>query len=191
MTALYPDIASRFEGAELLENEYCIPYTSQGLFSDVQISNKGAMLLDMTRQGFATPDFNLLTSRTYGLPQESREQVARDAIRNLEKLSGRKMGDPKNPLLIAMRSAVPEYIPGFMPTFLNVGLTPDLLPGLPRRYGEEAAARIRLNNRKTILEALDPEAFASIESRIKPRLNWAENIRLTEHLEDLIAAPRN
>jgi pyruvate,orthophosphate dikinase len=62
----------------------------------------------------------------------------RNTIRNLEILSGRKLGDPENPLLIAMRSALPEYLPGFMPTYLNVGLIPEMLPGLPRRYGEGA-----------------------------------------------------
>jgi hypothetical protein len=186
MARLYPEISSRFEGVELLENDYSIPYTSSGRFSDSHISNKGAMLLDLTRQGFATPDFNLLTSRTYTLPAPAREKVAIDAIRNLEKLSGRKLGDQKNPLLIAMRSAMPEYIPGFMPTFLNVGLTPDLLPGLPGRYGREAAARIRLNNRKTILESLDPEAFHTFESRIKHNLSWENNVRLAERMEALI-----
>ena len=186
MTGLYPGISRRFEGEELLENDYSIPYTSSRRFSDSHISNKGAMLLDMTRQGFATPDFNLLTSRTYSLPAPEREKVAFDAIRNLEKLSGRKLGDQKNPLLIAMRSAMPEYIPGFMPTFLNVGLTPEILPGLPGRYGREAAAKIRLNNRKTILESLDPEAFRSMESRIKPSLSCEDNVRLAERMEALI-----
>jgi len=110
----------------------------------------------------------------------------RDTIHNLEILSGRKLEDPENPLLIALRTAVPEYIPGFMPTYLNVGLTPAMFPGLPRRYGREAAARIRLNNRKTILEALDPESFRSMEKEIQPYLSLKENQELASRIEAVI-----
>ena len=49
---------------------------------------------------------------------------------------------PSNPLLIAMRSAVSEYIPGFMPTYLNVGLTPERPAGTagPLRRGRARPA---------------------------------------------------
>ena len=186
--ALYPQISSRFVGAALVENQYLIPYTSTGRFTEDHISNKGAMLMDLTRRGFATPDFNLLTSSWFQLPPPERERVASEAIRNLEKLTGRRLGDPKNPLLIAMRSAMPAYIPGFMPTFLNVGLTPEMLQGLPGRYGSDAAARIRLNSRKTILEALDPESFAEFEQERMASLTREENHLLADRIERRIEA---
>jgi hypothetical protein len=81
---------------------------------------------------------------------------------------------------------MPEYLPGFMPTYLNVGLTPEMLPGLPHRYGVEAAARIHLSNRKTILEALNPEAFRDIEKEIQPGRTMEENIALISSIEALI-----
>ena len=85
-----------------------------------------------------------------------------------------------------MRSAMPFYIPGFMPTYLNVGLTPELVPGLLRRYGEAGSARIRLNNRKTILEALDPEVFRLVERDLRPDLNIAQDLALAHRIEGLI-----
>jgi hypothetical protein len=180
-------ISTRFAGRRLVEDEHVIPYTTPGLFTQAQISHKGAILLDLSRRGFATADFNLLAAGAYGLRGDDLERCARDAVRNLEILSGRNLGDPANPLLIAMRSAVSEHIPGFMPTYLNVGLTPDVFPGLPSRYGEGAAARIRLNNRKTILEALDPEAYRPFEKAVRPNLGSEETVTLTLELEDLIA----
>ncbi len=183
---LYPRIAARFQGADLVENHYVIPYTTDRHLGEDRISHKGGILLDLTRRGFATPDFNLLTAGAYLLPREERVRCARAAIRNLEKLSGRRLGDPDNPLLIAMRSAMPEYIPGFMPTYLNVGLTPDIFPGLPSRYGDNAAARIRLNNRKTVLEALDPEAFRTLEEKIRPDLSLDQNHALADAIESEI-----
>ena len=81
---------------------------------------------------------------------------------------------------------MPVYIPGFMPTYLNIGLPPDVFPGLTPRYGEQAAARIRLNNRKTILEALEPRAFQAVEQDIKPDLTLEQNSTLTDRIEAVI-----
>jgi hypothetical protein len=180
-------ISARFAGRTLTENECVIPYTSAGRFTEAQISQKGAILLDLFQKGFATADFNLLSSDAFQLPADALGRRVRDAIHNLEILSGRRLGDPEHPLLIAMRSALPDYIPGFMPTYLNVGLTPAVLPGLPARYGPDGAARIRLNSRKTLLEALDPDSYALVEADIRTDLSLAENEDLSVHLEALIA----
>jgi hypothetical protein len=179
-------ITVRFAGAALKENEYVVPYTTLGAFSDAAISSKGSILLDLSRRGFATADFVLLASSVFGLSPEERDARLWEAIRDLEVLSGRRLADPDNPLLIALRSAVAEYLPGFMPTYLNVGLTPELLPGLPPRYGEEGAARIRLNSRKTILEALEPETFRLIENEIRPDLSVEQNLAAARRLEAVI-----
>ncbi|MCJ7681191.1 MAG: hypothetical protein MUP70_10735, partial [Candidatus Aminicenantes bacterium] len=133
---LLPNLSERFKSERLTENPYVIPYTTEGRFSVEVISNKGAMLLDLSRRGFATPDFSLLTASAYEMSPEDRKQCVLDCIHNLECLSGRKLGDPHNPLLIALRTAMPEYLPGFMPTYLNAGLTSDMQKGLPARYGE-------------------------------------------------------
>jgi hypothetical protein len=179
-------ITGRFTGTALSESAHVVPYTTAGFFPESAISNKGSILLDLSRRGFATADFAILASSVYSLPPEEREARLWEAIRDLEVLSGRRLADPDNPLLIAMRSAVAEYTPGFMPTYLNVGLTPELLPGLPPRYGEEGAARIRLNSRKTILEALEPETFRLVEHEIKPGMTIAENLAASRRIEALI-----
>jgi hypothetical protein len=179
-------ISARFSGTALVETDEVIPYTTSRSFSQEQISNKGSILLDLSGYGFATADFCLLAASAHELSPDRLEKCLRSTIRDLEILSGRKLEDPENPLLIAMRSALPEYLPGFMPTYLNVGLIPEMLPGLPRRYGEEAALRIRLSNRKTILEALDPEAFRDIERKIHPDRTMVENLELIFSIEALI-----
>ena len=184
---LHTQIGVRFVSRNLVENDYVVPYTTEMPLSEEKISNKGAMLLDLSRRGFATPDFSLLSADVYQLSSKEKKQCVLDAIHNLETLSGRGLGDPHHPLLIAMRTAMPAYIPGYMPTYLNVGLSPEMLSGLPKRYGEEATARIRLNNRKTILEALDPAVFKSIEKEIHPELSTDENHTLSERIENSIS----
>ena len=182
-----PAITARFSGPTLTDNEYVIPYTSAGQFTEAQVSHKGAILLALSQQGFATADFTILSAGAAQLSRVEFEASVRDAIRDLEMLSGRQLGNPDNPLLIAVRSAMPAYMPGFMPTYLNVGLTPAVLPGLPGRYGPDGAARIRLNSRKTLMEALDPEAYSGIDAGIRPDLTRAETEDQSVMLEELIA----
>ncbi len=186
----YAKISSRFTGEKLVENEYVVPYTTSGGKSEEEVSNKGAILLDLSLRGIATADFSLLTASACKLPPEEREPFVRSIVRNLEILSGRRLEDSENPLLIAMRSALPEYLPGFMPTYLNVGLIPDMLPGLRRRYGRAGAARIRFNNRKTILEILDPEAFRSCDVPASPQLTVHRNTETARRMEAAIAVRR-
>jgi hypothetical protein len=184
----YQKIAGRFASQALVDNEFVLPYTSARASAEDAASHKGSVLLDLSQRGFATADFSILTAAAFLLAETELDACARDCVRNLEILSGRRLGDPRDPLLIAVRSALPEYVPGFMPTFLNAGLTPEVLPGLPDRYGAEAAFRIRLNNRKTLLEALDPEAFSRIEGEIRPGLTSAQNEELACRLEEMIAS---
>lgn len=179
-------IAARFISPALIENEHVVPYTTTATFSETEISNKGAILLDLYRRGLATADFNILAAGVYRLPAADRARCLMDAVRNLEWLSGRRLEDPGDPLLVAVRSGMAEHIPGFMPTYLNVGLTPAMLPGLPLRYGEDAAVRIRLNNRKTILEALEPEAFRAMEKNFRPDMGRQDNLALAVTIEERI-----
>ena len=179
-------IAARFAARALTDNEFVIPYTSTGQFTESQVSHKGSILLGLSQRGFATADFTLLSSGAASLPADDLDRCARAAIADLEVLSGRQLGNANNPLLIALRSAMPSYIPGFMPTYLNVGLTPDMLPGLPGRYGPDGASRIRLNSRRTLLEALDPEAYAAIEEQIRPDLTRAETDDRSVMVEEMI-----
>ncbi|MBD3220071.1 hypothetical protein GF314_02420, partial [bacterium] len=185
---LQPDFSARFVKADLVEDDCVIPYTTERDLPETLISNKGKVLLDLSRLGFATPDFTFLTSGVYHLSLEERQRRARQAIENLELLSGRRLGDPANPLLIALRTAMPRYLPGFMPTYLNVGVVPAVLPGLAPRYGEEAAVRIRLNNRRTLLDAIDPTAATEFGTEIRHDLDRDRNLALIGRLEEAIAA---
>ncbi len=70
--------------------------------------------------------------RTY--PAALKEQVNK-ALIQVEKLMGRKFGDPVNPLLVSVRSGARKSMPGMMETVLNVGLTEKTIPGLIKQSG--------------------------------------------------------
>ncbi len=62
-------------------------------------------------------------------PQGLKEDVEK-AIKKIEKIMKKGFGDPKNPLLVSVRSGARKSMPGMMETVLNVGLTEKTIPGL-------------------------------------------------------------
>ncbi len=70
--------------------------------------------------------------RTY--PKELAGQV-KTALAQIEKLMGKKFGDPKNPLLVSVRSGARRSMPGMMETVLNVGLNETTIKGLIQQTG--------------------------------------------------------
>src|SRR3954467_108203 len=84
------------------------------------LGGKGANLAEMTRLGLPVPPgFTVTTAacreylRRDALPKTLWAQVE-DALRSLEKRSGRKFGDPENPLLVSCRSGAKFSMPGMM-----------------------------------------------------------------------------
>ncbi|MDD4899939.1 MAG: pyruvate, phosphate dikinase [Candidatus Omnitrophica bacterium] len=70
--------------------------------------------------------------KTY--PAGLKEEVQK-ALEKVEKLMGRKFGDPANPLLVSVRSGARKSMPGMMETVLNVGTTEKTIPGLIKQSG--------------------------------------------------------
>ena len=65
---------------------------------------------------------------------------AEAALAKMEKLTGKKFGDQKNPLLVSIRSGARRSMPGMMETVLNVGLNEDSIKGIIAQSGDERFA---------------------------------------------------
>ena len=139
----------------LYDSELLISTLSDGEFTDEQISHKGRMLLDLTRNCYPVPDFCILTAKAF-LQQDQTEELLEKAIHNLEVMTSYQIGSDHNPLVFAIRCAMPQYIPGLMPTILNIGVTRDAYKGLgKRRVG--TANRVYLSTLHTLCEMLSIE----------------------------------
>jgi pyruvate, orthophosphate dikinase len=111
------------------------------------LGGKGAGLAEMTRIGLPVPagftittetcDYFLTHGRKY--PSELRGEVAK-SIACLEKLTGKKLGDAKGPLLVSVRSGSARSMPGMMETILNLGLNDRAVEGLARATKNERFA---------------------------------------------------
>ncbi|MGD1995118.1 MAG: pyruvate, phosphate dikinase, partial [Anaerolineae bacterium] len=73
---------------------------------------------------------------TGDFPEGMWEQTL-EAMKQIEKDTGRKFGDPQNPLLVSVRSGARESMPGMMDTVLNLGLNDETRVGLAERADNE------------------------------------------------------
>ncbi|PWB54905.1 MAG: pyruvate, phosphate dikinase [Anaerolineales bacterium] len=100
------------------------------------LGGKGSGLADMTRAGVPVPPgFTVTTEACNSYQAEGKfpagmwEQEL-EAMRKVERQTGKKFGDPKNPLLVSCRSGAKFSMPGMMDTVLNIGLTDVTAEGL-------------------------------------------------------------
>jgi hypothetical protein len=177
------ELKERFDTAGLVENRFVVPSSSDERYRAVRVSHKGVTLLRLSQLGHPVPDFVILTSDTYTGWEQSWEEYLGTALENLERLTGQKLGASDDPLIFAVRCAMPEYIPGVMPTYLNVGVTDGILPALEQKYGIEVARKIYLNNLKNLFKSQDREAYESIRDMV----NRAHSLAEIDDLIDRIA----
>src|SRR3712207_6632092 len=110
------------------------------------LGGKGAGLAEMTRLGLPVPPgFTITTEacRAYTeagrLPAGLMESVA-EHLEDLEGLASKRLGDPRDPLLVSVRSGAAVSMPGMMDTVLNLGLNDAAVVGLARRTEDERFA---------------------------------------------------
>jgi len=80
-----------------------------------------------------------LTANKKTYPKTLKDEV-NAAMSRVEKLTGKRFGDAKDPLLVSIRSGARRSMPGMMETVLNVGLNETTIQGLIAKSGDERFA---------------------------------------------------
>jgi len=162
------------------------------------LGGKGAGVAEMTNAGLPVPPGFTITTEAcneyYRLgakfPPGMWEQVLA-ALKEVEKQTGKKFGDPENPLLVSVRSGARMSMPGMMDTVLNVGLNEDTLQGLAKltnneRFAYDAYRRlIQMFGR--IVKGIDGDKFERILDAYKEKTEGKRDTDLTvEMLKDVV-----
>jgi pyruvate,orthophosphate dikinase len=101
------------------------------------LGGKGANLCEMTQIGLPVPPgfvitteacLSYLDNKKDGLRPELSKEI-HSAMAALEKQTGKKLGDHKDPLLVSVRSGAAMSMPGMMDTILNLGLNTESVKG--------------------------------------------------------------
>ncbi|MGH3321273.1 MAG: pyruvate, phosphate dikinase [Streptosporangiaceae bacterium] len=110
------------------------------------LGGKGANLAEMTNLGLPVPPgFTITTEacrhylRHGALPEGLEDEIA-GHLDELEKVMGKTLGQPDDPLLVSVRSGAKFSMPGMMETVLNIGLTDASVEGLAKQAGSERFA---------------------------------------------------
>jgi pyruvate,orthophosphate dikinase len=108
------------------------------------LGGKGANLADMTRAGVPVPPGFTVTTEACNAYLAAGEKFPAGmweqqlaALAEVEQKTGKKFGDPSNPLLVSCRSGAKFSMPGMMDTVLNIGLTDEVVAGMVKLTGDE------------------------------------------------------
>lgn len=117
--------------------------SNHALDSQIFLGAKGYFLKRLYSFRFPVPEGFILTTEMFRrrvaisrYPELSREifKLIRRRIDELEAASGKRYGDPTNPLLLSVRSGAAISLPGAMNTFLNVGLNDHIIEELSKQH---------------------------------------------------------
>src|SRR5579884_2048326 len=162
------------------------------------LGGKGAGVAEMTRAGMPVPPGFTITTEAcneyYRLgerfPDGLWEQVG-SGLGEVEEATGKKFGEPSNPLLVSVRSGAKFSMPGMMDTVLNLGLNDETVDGLAeltgnRRFAVDAYRRLIQMYGKIVLN-IDPAVFEHILEQEKQEVGATTDADLpTEALENIV-----
>ena len=164
-----------------------------------ELGGKGANLAEMARLGLPVPPGFTISTRVCRyffangetLPGGLESDI-RDAVASMGRATGATFGDPRNPLLLAVRSGAAISMPGMMDTILNLGLNDETVDGLARHSGD---ARFAYDSYRRFIEmygdvvlGVDHGLFADLLDNFKNLNALASDTELTaEQWRDVIS----
>jgi pyruvate, orthophosphate dikinase len=104
------------------------------------LGGKGANLAEMGRLGMPVPPGFTISTTVCDLFYKNKKKLPKQVLKNIkqelkdiEKHTGKKFGDLKNPLLVSVRSGARISMPGMMDTILNLGLNDQTVKALAKK----------------------------------------------------------
>jgi len=103
------------------------------------LGGKGANLAEMTRIGLSVPYGFTISTEACNSYYDAGKSISSElefqvlaALHNLEEKTGKRFGNPVNPLLVSVRSGAVFSMPGMMDTVLNLGMNDETVEGMAR-----------------------------------------------------------
>ncbi len=166
------------------------------------LGGKGAGLSEMTRAGLPVPPGFVVTTEACNaffengksFPDGLWDQV-KEGLSKIEEKVGKRFGDPKNPLLVSVRSGAAFSMPGMMDTVLNLGLNEETAQGLAEQTGDLRFALDAYRRFASlfgeIVMGVAHEKFERVMDRFKAQTKGGSDTDLkADDLRDIIAAEK-
>src|SRR3954454_18001973 len=163
------------------------------------LGGKGVGLAEMTQLGVPVPSGSTLppapcrepTANGRQLPDELPAEIDHH-LETLQQQSGKRFGDPEQPLLVSVRSGAAVSMPGMMDTILNLGLNDDAVEGLASSTGNPRFAydsyRRLIQMYGEVVEGVDPHRFEQALTDLKAQRGVQQDVELgANDLSELVA----
>jgi pyruvate,orthophosphate dikinase len=171
------------------------------------LGGKGAGAAEMTKAGLPVPPGFTITTASCNAYYEKNDfpdgmwDQALASLVQVEEKTGKKFGDPGNPLLVSVRSGAKFSMPGMMDTILNLGLNDVVVQGLAKiandeRFALDAYRRFiqmfgktakNIGKRQEGEEGEDENPFEAALDALKEKVGVKGDADLTaEHLRTLV-----
>lgn len=155
------------------------------------LGGKGANLAEMTNIGLPVPPgFTVSTeacTRYYDDGKKINAEIEAqiyEALAKLEQVNGKKLGDPKDPLLVSVRSGARASMPGMMDTILNLGLNDKSVEGLAAKTNNPRFAydsyRRFIQMFSDVVMGQDKTVYERILDKIKHEKGYKLDTELTD-----------
>lgn len=142
------------------------------------LGGKGANLAEMTGLGLPVPRGFTVSTKACTRYYSDGETIGKDiedeifeTFAKVEKVCGKKFGDPSNPFLVSVRSGSRASMPGMMDTILNLGLNDEVVEGLAeltsnKRFAYDSYRRF-ISMFSDVVMGIEKRKFDSILDTIK------------------------
>ena len=153
------------------------------------LGGKGAGLAEMTALGVPVPaGFTITTDacRDYlekrELPEGLQAEID-EHLGALEEKAGKRFGDPRDPLLVSVRSGAAISMPGMMDTILNLGLNDDAVAGLAgttanERFAQDSYRRL-IQMYGEVVDGVDAGRFEEALADLKKQRGAQQDVDLS------------
>jgi len=162
------------------------------------LGGKGANLAEMSNLGLPIPPGFTITTEVCDIfyknnesyPDNIKNEVL-EKLKKLETLTGKKLGDENDPLLVSVRSGAAVSMPGMMDTVLNLGLNDKSVEGLAtlsdnRRFAFDSYRRF-IQMFGNVVIGIKHEKFEMILDKEKEKKGVSSDLDLnTEDLEQIV-----
>ena len=162
------------------------------------LGGKGSGLAEMTAAGMPVPQGFTITTEActqyYADGRQINAEIQADIfahVKGLEDLTGKKLGDVENPLLVSVRSGARQSMPGMMDTILNLGLNDTVVEGLAKftnnpRFAYDSYRRFIQMFSDVVME-LSKKRFEEIIDDVKAKKGVKQDVELdTEDMKNLV-----
>ena len=154
------------------------------------LGGKGANLAEMTNIGIPVPPGLTISTEVCQYyynngnkyPSELQSQID-EGLKELEKTTGKKFGDAKNPLLVSVRSGAAASMPGMMDTILNLGLNEEVVEGIVEKTNNPRFAwdsyRRFIQMYCNVVEGMEHEKLEAVIDSVKAKKGIKEDTKMS------------